>query len=88
MSYKKAEHILPQELLRRIQEYVDGESIYIPRKEGKRKPWGEKTYSKESTRKRNEEIRRLYKSGVPVKTLAGQFFLSPKSIQKILRRAS
>ena len=50
MSYKKAEHILPQELLRRIQEYVDGESIYIPRKEGKRKPWGEKTHSKESTR--------------------------------------
>ena len=88
MSYKKAEHILPQELLSRIQEYVDGESIYIPRKEGERKPWGEKTHSKESDRKRNEEIRRLYESGVPVKTLAGHFFLSPKSIQKILRRAS
>ncbi|MCG7437602.1 hypothetical protein [Lysinibacillus fusiformis] len=33
MSYKKAKHILPEELLAAIQEYMDGEYIYIPRKE-------------------------------------------------------
>ena len=28
MSYKKAAHVLPEELLRKVQEYVDGEFIY------------------------------------------------------------
>jgi len=32
MSYKKAEHILPLEIIELIQNYVDGECIYIPRK--------------------------------------------------------
>ena len=31
MSYKKAAHVLPEELLRKVQEYVDGEFIYILR---------------------------------------------------------
>ena len=30
MGYKKATHVLPQHLLRAIQEYVDGEYLYIP----------------------------------------------------------
>ena len=32
MSYRKAEEILPRELIEVIQQYVDGENIYIPRK--------------------------------------------------------
>lgn len=39
MSYKKAIHILPEELLELIQEYVDGEYIYIPRKSNNKKEW-------------------------------------------------
>ena len=31
MSYKKATQVLPQELLLKVQEYIDGEFIYIPR---------------------------------------------------------
>ena len=31
MSYKKATQILPQELLSQVQEYIDGEFLYIPR---------------------------------------------------------
>ena len=30
MSYKKATQILPQELLIKVQEYIDGEFLYIP----------------------------------------------------------
>ena len=41
MGYKKATKVLPQHLLRAIQEYVDGEYLYIPRKEENRKHWGE-----------------------------------------------
>ena len=43
MSYIKAEEILPEELIRQIQEYADGVYIYIPRKPGARHPWGQKT---------------------------------------------
>lgn len=36
MGYIKAEEILPDEIIEMIQQYVDGASIYIPRKEHKR----------------------------------------------------
>lgn len=32
MGYVKAEEILPMEMIELIQEYVDGQNIYIPRK--------------------------------------------------------
>ena len=40
MSYKKATHVLPRDLLEKIQEYVDGEFLYIPRVTGNKKDWG------------------------------------------------
>lgn len=43
MSYKKADKILPKELLEIIQQYVEGESIYIPRKTENRRSWGDTT---------------------------------------------
>jgi len=39
MGYKKAEEILPMETIKLIQKYVDGENIYIPRKEEQRMEW-------------------------------------------------
>ena len=36
----KAAEILPVEVIELIQQYVDGENIYIPRKEEKRQKWG------------------------------------------------
>lgn len=41
MGYRKAVKILPPEVVALIQQYVDGEYIYIPRKEENRKSWGE-----------------------------------------------
>ena len=40
MRYIKAEEVLPGELIAQIQQYVDGVSIYIPRKAENRQPWG------------------------------------------------
>ena len=34
MSYKQAAHILPPELLREVQDYIDGECIYIMTDDG------------------------------------------------------
>lgn len=50
MSYKKAADVLPEELIDLIQNYVDGEYLYIPRKEMNRKAWGENTDRKRRSR--------------------------------------
>lgn len=40
MRYEKAQDILPEEILQIVQEYIDGEYLYIPRKEENKKTWG------------------------------------------------
>lgn len=84
MSYIKATDVLPEELLDLIQNYIDGEYIYIPRKECNRKTWGETTESKRKNFVRNSEIYEKYKAGVSVRVLSEMYYLSPKSIQRII----
>lgn len=84
MSYIKAEYVLPQELLELIQNYVDGEYLYIPRKIEKRKNWGETTDTKKVTQIRNQEIYKKYIEGMKTAKLADEYFLSEKSIQRIV----
>ena len=83
MSYDRAEEILPEDLIRAIQQYVSGKSIYIPCRE--KKSWGSQTKTRQYYQKRNEEIRRKYAGGIAVKFLAEEYSLSEKSIQRILR---
>ena len=83
MSYIRADQILPKELLEAIQQYVDGKTIYIPRKE--KQEWGSGTAATAFYRERNQKIREEYLKGVDVKTLARRFSLSGKSIERILR---
>ncbi len=40
MSCRKSIHALPAELLEQIQEYVEGEVIYIPKKKSSKKVLG------------------------------------------------
>ena len=63
VSYIKAEEILPEELIRRIQEYADGVYIYIPRKPGTRHQWGQETNYKSELKIRNDSIRNDHASG-------------------------
>ncbi|MBU3179172.1 hypothetical protein KPL47_23040 [Clostridium estertheticum] len=84
MSYVKATDVLPEEVLDLIQKYVDGEYIYIPKKECNRKLWGETTKSKKETSARNADIYKMYEEGVSVKILSEMYYLSSKSIQKIV----
>ncbi|EQB4340781.1 CD3324 family protein [Clostridium botulinum] len=80
--------VLPEELLELIQNYIDGEYIYIPRKECNRKTWGENTESKRKISIRNSEIYKKYKDGISVKVLSEMYYLSPKSIQRIISNMS
>ena len=86
MSYIKAEEILPEELVRQIQEYVDGVYIYIPRKPGTRHAWGQKTDYRAELMVRNDRIRNDYASGESVTALSHKYHLSEKSIRRILQK--
>jgi len=88
VSYVKAVDVLPNEILELIQKYVDGEYIYIPRKEENKKSWGENTQYRKEIEKRNSMIYKEYKTGVKVNILAEKYFLSEKSIQRIILQKS
>lgn len=85
MKYEKAENILPNSIIEIIQNYTDGRYIYIPRKNGNKKSWGENTETKIYLSKRDKEIFNKYSSGVSVKMLSEQYFLTEGSIRRILR---
>lgn len=84
MGYRKAEEVLPKELIELIQKYVDGENIYIPRKKDRREKWGNKTKIREELRKRNDLIFKDFQQGYSIEDLALKYFLSEKSIQRII----
>jgi len=85
MSYRKAEDFLPLEIIKIIQQYVDGQSIYIPRKSENRMEWGAGTETRKELRLRNQQIYSDYLAGMRNAELACKYFLSEKSIQRIVR---
>lgn len=85
MGYIRAEEILPIEIIELIQEYVDGTNIYIPRKPEHRQEWGTKTTYKYELQHRNRLIYQDFLSGKTVRELAERYYLSEKSIQRIIR---
>ena len=88
MGYKRAEEILPIEVIELIQQYVDGENIYIPRKPAHRQTLGTGTQIKQELLMRNRQIYKEYLAGSKTSELACKYYLSKKSIQRILRKMS
>lgn len=86
MSYKKATHILPADLIALVQKYIDGECIYIPRKPCNKKQWGSKTSTRAELSFRDMQIYQDYLSGQSLESLTEAYFLSLKSIQRIVRQ--
>lgn len=84
MSYIKATKLLPMDLVELIQDYIDGEYIYIPKKEINKKNWGENTSTKNELAVRNAYIYEKYNIGYTVRVLADKYYLSEKSIQRII----
>jgi hypothetical protein len=56
MKYQNAQMILPDELIRDIQNYVQGSYLYIPIRQERKKQWGELSRSKQMIQERNNEI--------------------------------
>ena len=84
MSYASARDIFPENILKIIQQYVDGECIYIPKKEENKIAWGKLSQGKSEILNRNSRIYQDYLSGISMQNLSERYYLSPKSIQRIV----
>ncbi len=84
MSYLRAEDVLPKNIIEMIQQYVDGENIYIPKKSDCRSDWGSRSGIKKELEERNSCIFADYVSGKTIPELADHYCLSDKSIQRII----
>ena len=72
MGYRNAQEIFPEGLLKQIQRYVSGETIYIPAGE-ERKAWGETSGYQRYIRERNEAIRRDFSEGLSIEELMEKY---------------
>ena len=84
MSYVKAQEVLPAQLLQEIQNHVDGKYLYIPKKEENRKKWGDGTSARQEIGSRNALIYAEYRQGATAGQLAEQYYLTEKSIRRII----
>ena len=83
MKYRNAQDILPDKLLKELQQYVSGETINIPNAKSK-KEWGSVSGTRSFYKQRNESIRQLHRQGKTLEELAEEFNLSVDSIRKIV----
>jgi Mor family transcriptional regulator len=84
MGYVNAGRVLPEELIKQIQNYVNGGFIYIPRKEGCQKAWGENSGARKSLKERNRQIYMEYIQGRTVLELVESYYLSEQSVRRII----
>lgn len=85
MTYKNAKNILPESLLREIQQYAEGEVLYIPAKTASRSGWGNRNGTRIQYEERNNLIRSTYSENRSVEETAGKFYLSADTIKKIIK---
>lgn len=83
MKYVNANEVLPDRLITEIQQYIQGESIYIPRPESSRQKWGSCSGSRKWIDERNDSIRTSFRSGSTIQELAQEYFLSTETIKKL-----
>jgi RimJ/RimL family protein N-acetyltransferase len=82
MKYRNATELLPLQLLQELQEYMQGETIYVPKV--KRKSWGEGTGAKLFYSKRDADVRKHYSHGVNLNKLSEEYFISEDAVKKII----
>jgi len=86
LGYVKANDVLPAEIIEQIQDYIEGETIYIPKRPDHKKCWGEDTDTKEVLAGRNHNIYNDYCHGLSVKALADKYFLAERSVKRIIMK--
>ncbi len=82
MKYENAQAILPDGLVKELQNYIQGGYIYVPVEHQKR--WGEVSGYRQELRERNRQIREEYRGGDSVDVLSEKYGLSSYAIRKII----
>jgi hypothetical protein len=83
MKYRNASDVLPEELVKEVQKFAAGETLYFP-KNTERVQWGEKSGARTFFAERNGEIRRKYLEKVSIERLADEYCLSVERVRKIV----
>jgi len=86
MGYTNAIDVLPLEVIEQIQKYISGTVLYIPKTSGAKLSWGECTSTREELATRNAKIYSDFINGVSVCQLSQEYYLTSKSIQRIIRQ--
>jgi len=85
MKYKNASDVLPEELLKEVQKYAAGETLYFP-KDKERQKWGEKTGARAFFEERNAGIRQKFLQKMSIEHIADEYCLSVETVRKIVFR--
>ncbi|MCE5323189.1 hypothetical protein LLG46_07730 [bacterium] len=83
MRYKNASDVLPDDLLKEVQKYAAGDTLYFP-KDTARKKWGEDSGARNYFQQRNDEIRQKFLQKVSIERLADEYCLSEETVRKII----
>ncbi|MEK3980354.1 CD3324 family protein [Psychrobacillus sp. FSL K6-2836] len=84
MTYIKATSVLPEELVKEIQKYIQGETIYIPKPGKTYKQWGTLSGERKRIDERNNSLKEAYRSGISMEQLAKEYYLSIETVKKII----
>ncbi|MCI8371407.1 MAG: hypothetical protein HFI75_03250 [Lachnospiraceae bacterium] len=83
MKYVNAAEILPEQLIKEIQTYIDGSVLYVP-KASTKKEWEAASGARRFYQERNKEIQKMYKEGYSIEELTEQYGLAYSTIKKII----
>lgn len=86
MKYINAKDILPEHLIKTLQEYIQGGYIYIPSDNTCQKQWGEVSGYRQELDMRNSRIISDHKKGLSAECLSEKYHLSVYAIKKIIYR--
>jgi len=88
MGYRNGKDCLPANLLKQLQDYIQGEIIYVPKRGQKRAGWGENNGTRMIIAQRNQTIYEQYQGGLTMHELVRAHHLSEDSIRKIISKTN
>lgn len=84
MKYLNAKTILPDALVKELQNYIQGGYLYIPVKQEQQKRWGEVSGYRQELKQRNQQIKEEYQNGISMECLSEKYCLSVYAVRKII----
>ena len=84
MKHLNAQAILPDALVKELQNYVQGGYIYVPVEQAQQKRWGEVSGYRQELKQRNEQIKKDYQNGMSLDCLSEKYSLSVYAVRKII----